>query len=336
MRAMNLPKRPNDKLLSLLYSAASVEVAPKVPMVQSYLYQDATQAPSGSVLDSLMEKDWTQKPAVDILSHRWVKEQSVMSNVLKYPCFNQFISEKDFVNIFPANRERAYRVPGPTKQGLAVTSIKSRNPLTLVFQDAYYLVFKNTVEAALYAVETRGRALNGISLNLQMVEPNMDMISHCFSPFLFKNQRQPAKVAQLEKFPSTGEIFRGMAKRKNQANKAETLTQGHESLNMHPNFAFIRQLANPELRQRSVMVRHMPFGLSKHTIPRMLWDYELESVQTLVEDIVRASHIQLFIFKSSSHAQRFVRNWHGKHWEMMQHHRQEKKFHSPILCEIIA
>ena len=65
-----LSKGASNRLLNLLYTTTSTEIATKVPIVSKYLYQqDETltnekpnEKAKGSILDGLMENEWKQKP----------------------------------------------------------------------------------------------------------------------------------------------------------------------------------------------------------------------------------------------------------------------------------
>ncbi|CAN3375181.1 hypothetical protein DIURU_001117 [Diutina rugosa] len=329
----------SKKLLNLLYQATSREVAPKVPMVKAHLFaNDEAQLPTKSALDDLMENQWNQKPALEALEHPWVRKNKP-SNILHIPCPSSCLTEEDFVDIFPINRERQYRVPHNTKKGLDVKMIKSRHPLTLNFENSYYLVFKNAIEASLYALETHNKALNGFRLKPSFVEPSIHAAKYWVSPWFLEKSPSPLKIKNdIFQLPTPkvpiSVITRKDDHYRNLLNQLETTTQKVDSDQIHPNFDIINTLTHTDRRSRSVIVRNWPFGILPSTTNRLLWDYDVESMSPILSDITKNLSVHLITFTNPTMAKRFVRNYHGKKWDPIQWGHKEKPLHEPIQAEI--
>lgn len=329
----------SKKLLNLLYQATSREVAPKVPMVKAHLFAtDGAELPAKLALDDLMENQWNQKPAVAALDHPWIRKHSP-TNVLHIACPSSFLTEEDFVDVFPINRERQYRVPHNTKRGLDVKMIKLRHPLTLAFENLYYLVFNNAIEALLYVLETHNKTINGLRLRPSFVEPLAHVAKHWVLPWFVEKLPLPLKIKDDIYLWPTPKIPLSIITRKldyyrNLLTQLDTATQKVDSDQPHPNLDIINTITHTDRRRRLVIVRNWPFGILPLTTNRLLWDYDVESMAPVLSDITKNLSVHLITFTNPTQAQRFIRNYHGRKWDPIQWGHKEKPLHEPIQVEI--
>ncbi|KAG2731900.1 hypothetical protein G9P44_005487 [Scheffersomyces stipitis] len=351
----------SQRLMNLLHKTSTSEVAPKIGAVSRFLYEsEASPEPSRSYLDGIMENEWNQREMVQAVSE--IPSECKRTNILKFECPNSLITKADFANIYPINRDRLFKLGRQFDKGLEFEVVKARNPVSLMFSNSYYLVFPNFVHSAVYFRETANKQINGHRLKLTFVEPTIDELKYMVSPFLASDYRD--MLSRMEEHvehnvnvqtpfssllskdlsqiafrdiykynPTTSKIISSLLK---QSQPLEEELMNVESVN--PNFKSLTKLINSPVRASTVLVRNLPFGLSKHTIPRLLWNYELNlknPVTSVVQDPVKQINIQLIRFLNPTGATRFVHNFHGRRWDTIQHQRQEKKLYDPIFCEII-
>ncbi|ODV76975.1 uncharacterized protein CANTADRAFT_321000 [Suhomyces tanzawaensis NRRL Y-17324] len=349
-----LTKEASQRLANLLYASTSTEVASKVPIVTKHLYGDLNTHIK-SALDGLMENEWNQIPTEAALD--LVPANAPKSNILQLKCNCSFLTRNDFLNLFPINRERRFLLPQELREGLKFQVVKKRDPLTLTFENAYYLIFPNHLQACIYYMETQHKAVNGLAMDFKFEELSRNKLKYIMSPFLgpdglnlLQSMKQSNALNKhtiqnpFHEFQTPSQHISTESILKYAPLKSEILSQllklevDPKSKDVNPNYELLTQLTDASTRANSVLVRNLPFGLSKHTIPRLLWDYDLvrkSPITTIVNNPVKQTHIQLIRFENSASSERFVRNFHGKKWDTMQHHQDEKKFYEPILCEIV-
>lgn len=353
--SLKLSKGASDRLLNLLYTTTSTEIATKVPIVSKFLYQQDQTDPSsrvgGSILDGLMENEWKQKPiesAVgDLPSVSAVRKKS---NILKFNCQNSFISYDDFYNIYPINRERRYYLSDELRKGLKFKAVKARDPTNLLHTGYYYLVFPNYKHACVYWLETMGKQINGVDLNFEFVSATANELKYMSSPLLDSSindvlNNQKIRIEKTVGNTPIQNIFKYSQNKTALINQIIALSNekrdNYETLDLDPLYGPISDLVDTSNRVALVLVRNLPFGLSKHALPKLLWDYDLAPIPkisncftTIVSDPINQVHLNLIRFANRENAQRFVRNFHGRKWESVQSEK-EKKLYEPILCEIV-
>ncbi|CCE81827.1 Piso0_002502 [Millerozyma farinosa CBS 7064] len=346
------PKQTSERLLKLLYKTASTELAPKNPIVTRYLYEREGEehvSSSTSVLDDLRANQWRQKPIDSVLEDiPATAETKEKSCILKFNCPNSFLDFSDFYNIYPINRERKYFLSDDLRRGIQLKTVKARSPSNLLFMGSYYLVFPNYKHACVYWMETVGKQLNGYDLKLKFVRPSKEIIEQMSSPFFDPDintklsgmsggsplsnikrksifEISPAKHALIDKIIHTD----------------KTRPVNYETLDIDPAYEDLCDFLDLKERVSSVLVRNLPFGLSKHALPKLLWDYDFAPLPnlsscftTIHNDPTNQLHLTLIRFANKDNAVRFVRNFHGRRWESVQSGK-EKKLHEPLLCEII-
>lgn len=350
---MKIDKKASDRLLNLLYTTTLKEVATKVPIVTKVLYQQ-DDVPQKSVLDSLAENEWKQKPieqaVADLPQGTLTKNRS---NILKFTCPNSLLSQYDFYNLFPINRERRYNLVGDLRRnGLPFSAIKGRNPLSLLHSGSYYLLFESHKHACVYWMETRDKVVNGFDMKLEFVLPKESELKYMLSPFLDSNinnvlKNKPIMYELVPKTPVNMIFLSSKEKQKLLAEIKETSStivrdsESYKLLDLDPTHKPLFKFLDPKTRHSSVLVRNLPMDLSPHALPKLLWDYDLakpssinDCFTTIRLDPVNQIHLTLIRFADHQNARRFVRNYHGKRWRLVlaSHH---KLFHSPILCEVI-
>ncbi|CUM62713.1 uncharacterized protein PRCAT00000269001 [Priceomyces carsonii] len=350
-----LTKNASDRLINLLYTATSRDVATKIPIIKKHLYEliNKDKEIRGSILDDLMENQWKQKPmekaTVDI---EGVVSTKRKSNILKFKCQNSYISEFDFYNIYPISRERTYLLPRDIYKGITFEVIKSRNPFNLLHNGLYYLIFSSYVHACTYLLETFNKSINGFRLNMEFVEPSSNELKYMTSPYLdhsindvLHHSVNPFALADPGRVPVL-EIFKYSNSKSSIIKKILELEKKRHQKEYHtfakdPTSSLLADLVDKETRQSSVLVRNLPFGTSRFALPKLLWNYEMAPLEddfncytTILSDPIRQVNLHLIRFANKSNARRFVRNFHGKRWESVQS-RKEKPLYEPILCEIV-
>ena len=351
-------KNASERLVNILYSASSKETSKNVPLVRKYLYEQARDQASSldkdnekSILDGLLENQWKQKLLEEAIVDIRGKEKTLKAtNVLAFKCYNSFISYEDFYHIYPINRERKYLLPYNLIRGLNFKAIKARNPANLLFTGHYYLVFPCFKHTCAYWLETRGKRINGVELNLQFVDPTANELKYMLSPLLDPNinnvlGNQPVKLKKNVGNTPIQDIYRSSPSK---AKLVEDLLHysrkrvpDYEKLDMDPLYPIMEMLLDTSRRSTLVLVRNLPFGLSKHALPKLLWDYDLapldklsDCITTIMNDPITQVHITLIRFADQDNAKRFVRNFHGRKWQSVQSEK-EKVLPEPLLCEIL-
>lgn len=352
-----LSKQASDRLLNLLYTTSSTEVASKIPAVRRFLYEHTAdepvpsqsvvrplisvgesllqqQPPSSvpqvrSILDDLSDNEWRQKPILRAVTDI---NSKCKTNIIRLQSPSH-ITKTDFHNIFPINRERTYLLQGPLRDGPRFEMVKARDPKTLEFTGSYLLIFENHVQACVYAKETESKVINGLRVRWEFMDIH-NCIRELISPWINTKPENIDGVPSLQLpfsqiySPETASIMTQICNQPTSTN-----------LEIHPNFATLTKLIDSPQRASSVLVHNLPFGLSKHTLPRLLWNYDLairNPVTTITSDILKERHIHLIRFQNPSSANRFVRNFHGRKWDSMQHQKVEKKLYDPIRCEVVG
>ncbi|RLV82790.1 hypothetical protein JA9_003846 [Meyerozyma sp. JA9] len=351
---MKIDKKASDRLLNLLYTTTSKEVATKVPIVTKVLYQQDSE-PQKSVLDSLAENEWRQKPieqAVAELPRGPLTKNR--SNILKFTCPNSFISQHDFYNLFPINRERRYNLVGDLRRnGLPFSAIKGRNPLSLLHSGSYYLLFESHKHACVYWMETRDKVVNGFDMKLEFVLPKESELKYMSSPFLDPGinsvlNNKPLVYESVPKTPvstifsSSKEKSKLLGEIKETSSTIDRDSEDYRLSDVDPTHKPLFRFLDPKTRHSSVLVRNLPMDLSPHALPKLLWDYDLaksssvnDCFTTIRLDPVNQVHLTLIRFADQHNAHRFVRNYHGKRWRSVSAS-SNKQFHSPILCEVLS
>lgn len=283
---------------------------------------------------------------------------SCQSNIIRLRSTG-YINVSDFHNIFPINRERNYLLPGILRDGLLFEMVKGRDPFTLEFDGTYFLVFENHVQACVYAKETELKVINGLRVRWEFVDMNKSVrkmvtpwIDHIHSNSTEKRSLVSSHSLLAENISKSATLHQGQPIQSIPLSKIyapdklsiiQQITKlgngDFLSLDPHPSYPLLCKLIDSPQRLSCVLVHNLPFGLSKHTLPRLLWNYDLavrNAITTIASDILKERHVHLLRFQNPSSAIRFVRNFHGKKWDSMQHQNEEKKLYDPITCEILG
>lgn len=325
---VKVSKSGTDKLLKLVYESAVGESKKGTPSVTNYLYENSNV--SGSTLDSLKANQWRQKPWTSAVED--VKQFKPMtSNVLKFPTPISLLTNTDFYSLYPVYRDRKYELPKHLDTtGIKFNVIKGRNPMNLLFRKCYYLVFPDSLQATVYYLETKNKSINGASLNLHFTSIR-DELKYMSSPWLDSSvQNIPKEIHHND----TTKLF-------------QMSPSKHHLLSMmlkedkDPDYTTIQAFIDFDTRNASVLVKNLPFGLSKHALPRLLWDYDfpehldLEDCFTyLIQNPVHQLNFATIRFKDHDNAKRFVTTFHGKTWQNFQSEKV-KRIYEPLLCEIL-
>lgn len=334
MTASKLSKGASDRLLNLLYATSLVEIANKTPLVAKFIHDlplpssvDQPQPPR-SILEDLTSNNWNRKPwSLVALDLPETPATQIRSNILKFKCKNNFISNDTFHNLYPIERERKYQLPTSlVKNGPPFFAIKGRNPLDLQPVGVYYLVFQSFSLAAAYWLETAGKVVNGFDFKLEFMELTSKDLNQMSSPHISALYGEQVQTPLLE-HP--------------QQPKLQLLVKNVEV--SYP-YSLLLDYSMFDARQSMVLVKNLPFGLSKHALPKILWDYNLatshgtgihpDCITSVISDPVNQVSLTLIRFADRTNAIRFIRNFHGRKWESIQT-KKEKKLYEPILCEIL-
>lgn len=318
-----LTKASGERLANLLFTTTSREVAPKVPKMKKFLYDienDSGPLPS-SILDGLLLNLWKQRPINEAPNDLPTNKRHVASNILQFPCTSAYIKPQDFKSLFPVHRERQYEIP--KDQDLKFQVVKLRNPTNLCFENAYYLIFRNYIEACVYLNETNHKQVNGLGLNLKFVEMDHNRLKHIFSPYI-----------EGKSIPQTGKLFEHVPIRELFCN-SKKLKQ-IEQLSENPtnvDYDTMTKYIDATTRRSSIVVRNLPMKLTDDALSRILWDYELNKNPfiTVIHDTVKQAHVKVIRFTHESCADRFVRNFHGKRWDFS----GDGKLYEKVLCEVL-
>lgn len=366
-----------------------------------------------SILDDLKSNQWNHKPSEDALKDLPKGPQtSIKSNVLRFSCKSNYLTEATFQNLYPIKRERKYLIPTikqaqeilrgkpykvdeimneSNRSGIDSTSsstittgssskintslysdhmtrtsssdhapdhmtaaesiisttnhlpfhvIKGRTPLQLQPIGSYYLIFPTHLHACIYYLETMGKVVNGFDLSLEFISmhgKNSDL-KYLSSPFLDDSMELQSTKSVSSSNDLAADDFVGSPTKSKLFHQLSSSPHHHENLPL----AALLSFASSDSRTNCVLVRNLPFGLSKHTLPKLLWDYELAPLndpsKCIVEvssDIASLVHVVLIRFANHTNAKRFVRNFHGRKWESGVQSRSEKKLYDPLFCEIL-
>lgn len=347
-----LPDGAYKRLLGLLYKKAAPELNTKVPMVKRILYDlDLSEESSKSVLDELVENQWRQKPmetAVQDVQQELATIQP--TSLLRFSCKNAYVGGDDMQNIFPINRERKYFLELDLRKGIQFSVVKSRNPISLQFTGAYYLIFPNVSQACVYYMETKAKVINGMDLNLEFVRPIDQHLKKMASPFLQRDinsilahnklevPSDKVGTAPIEKIFACSDFKLRIISQLRQLEEDRSRFVGQTA---DPLYELLTFFVDSNIRNRLVLVKNLPFGISEPALENLLWDYELDnqddpqsSITRMEVDPVTQSSKTLIKFSDPIDATRFVRNFHGRRWEKMSS-RKEKALYEPLLCEIV-
>lgn len=340
-----LSAQASNRLLGLLHDGASKVVASRIPVVSKVLYESSVEN-TQSALDGLLENQWRFKPVLEAVKD--VPASLKPSNVLRWRTPTTLVTAQDLHNCFPLLRERKYWLPHKLAFGVPFYVVKSRSPVTLLPTGSYYLVFPNYNLACVYWLETRGKSLNGLDLDLEFVGMRPDHLKYMLSPWLDPHA-SPVSDPGLAVGKAPLRVLFEASKLKSQwldqiahitSNTAyrpqDYLDKAHDPL-----YGPLLQLIDVKGRNCTVLVRNLPFNLSKHTLPKLLWDYDFPSniarsacFKRVVSDPYKQASLMLIRFADPDNAERFVRNFHGRRWEILQLDR-EKAFYEPLLCEVV-
>lgn len=340
------PRSSQDRLLNLLYKKTVPEIRPRIPAVKRVLYEQPIAPPGKSALDSLMKYLWWQDPMENAMEEITKKIPKIpKSNVIELRCKNAFVGKDDLINMFPVAEERQYNLEGDLEKGLEFHVIKARNPVSLLFLGSYYLVFPNYNQACVYYLETQGKHINGLEMDLNFLKITENHLKRMSSPFL----HHPTPIENFDYLSdnygrvSISDLFQ---KSPNQLfNLKEILGIPRKkskfvSQNVDPMYNILNEYLGKQFRNRLVIVRNLPLGVTGPGLESLLWDYEFENEDNPQASITNlfsnaSTHITLALMKFKDHknAKRFVRNYHGRKWEKVTN-RKEKSLYEPILCEI--
>ncbi|QBM88850.1 protein PET54 [Metschnikowia aff. pulcherrima] len=341
------PRTAHDRLLNLLYKKTVPEIKPRIPIVKRVLYeQDPGQFPLRSTLDGLVKYQWRQQPITTAISDVQEKfPDAVKSNVLQMSSRNAFVGSADLHNIFPIPAERRYALKNHLEKGLKFHFVKARNPISLLFLGSFYLVFPNYNQACVYYMETRNKQINGLDVNLQFVSLTENHLKRMASPFLDCPKPIESFSYQSERYGSVPitSIFSSSVHQSNLVKELDTFSDDRSKFTeekVDPLYDLLAQYLGQSYRDRLVIVRNLPFGVTGPALESLLWDYEFEnddfpqdSITNLYSDASSQVTLALLKFKDHKNAKRFVRNYHGRRWEKVTK-RKEKPLYEPILCEI--
>lgn len=336
----------HDRLLNLLYKKTVPEIKTKIPIVKRVLYDpDTATDPQKSVLDELMEYQWDQRPMEEAVADvAKAQLSSPRSNILRLDCRNAFVGRTDLHNIFPINRERLYSLPQPLRKGLDFHVVKARNPYTLLFTGAYYLVFPNYNQACVYYLETKNKMINGLPLDLQFVSPTETHLCKMGSPLLHADPDMVPSHYLPSFLANTADAFAKSEEQLQIIRKLQDLDldrSSHMGTEKDPLYDLLAYFMDVPSRYSTVLVKNLPFGISKPALHNLLWNYEFQTLENpqksiirLYADPVKQVSVTLMKFRDERNAQRLVRNYHGRRWEKMLS-RKEKALYEPLLCEIV-
>lgn len=316
-----MPPGTTNKLLNLLYDQ-TVEVSrTATPLIKNRLYDKPLESP---VLDGLMGQTWSK---LQLHKAPSLVKSSVKSNILMFKTTMPFLTRNDFYDIYPIARERVFSLPPEMKNGLKFHPVKARNPLTLSFKNAYYLIFPNHAHAAAYVTEVKNKLINGVPLRFEFKMPDTNTLLNISVPVLESEYRLDAKVDPLGLFS---------------LEKSQLIKQ-IPSQEIDDNFEDMSKLIDFETRASSVLVRNLPIGLSKHALPRLLWDYEFPKDTPISKCFIQIerdlkSQVNIMVIRFANHenAERFTRSFHGTKWQGFTTDKSKMhRLYEPISCEIL-
>ncbi|CAK9441392.1 uncharacterized protein LODBEIA_P52600 [Lodderomyces beijingensis] len=316
----------SKRLMNLLYdqTASKLQLPEVMPQVysKSSLYLDLDKDEDGSTSPSNGDDSWLEFyhssqsrkiPARDALLKCSPKFQS---NIMSFQCPNSYITKNDFQNMLPRKRYQTYNL-NPVDD---FEVIKKRDDNMLSFQNEYLFIFKNQLSACVYQLETQNKLLNGMPMNLNF-EP-IEVITRHLLPK--KLQQQPNHSRLVDEIIFLNSSIVPLDRLEEQFSNYDLLMD---------------MLRLPEQR-RSLLVHNWPFGVKLSTIKQYFRNFGLDPVhpRTVIEsNIARETNIILLHFNKETDALRFMRNFHGRDWSMLQEFSstREKVFYQPLLCETL-
>ncbi|ODV64826.1 hypothetical protein HYPBUDRAFT_154156 [Hyphopichia burtonii NRRL Y-1933] len=353
-----LPKASSDRLLNLLYTATAKEVSNKVPIVTKHLYANQDRPESGeaagnkSEFETLLQNPYNHKPMIQAMEDMaQIDSRSIKSTVLRFRCPSSLLTPNDFYYIYPINRERQYLLNGSLHQGLTFSVVKGRNPTTLMFNGSYYLIFPNYNQACIYWLETKLKYINGFNVNFEFVDITESSLKNLSSPFLkpsyisssFASDTLNPNITPIHKIFKESDYHSKVLEEIFKLRKHNYDPVKYTEKSIDPIFHQLNKFVLPKLRQKLVLVKNLPFNLSKYTLSKLLWNYDLEPLSnqslcftTIINDPLVQTRLTLIRFADSLNARRFVRNFHGRKWDNIQFaEKKERKVYDPILCELL-
>lgn len=339
-----------NRLLNLLHAKSIAEARPKVAAVKRVLYDHAAPSyPAQSILDDLMKKRWEQQPLkAAIAETEQIAPHGVKSNVLVLNCPMAHVGRVDLHNIYPRINDRRFALPQALRDGPRFHVVKARNPVTLLFAGCYYLVFANYNQGCAYYLESRGKLINGFGVDLRFVHPNVHHLKHMGSSLLHSRSTAPVAnfevLSQTYKQRSYKEVFAESAPQCKIIAELEKIDRDRSAycdLDQDPLFDLLEYFMDIPSRYSLVVVRNLPFGITRPVLYQLLWNYEFATAEN-PQDSMRLLHsdpgaqvtVVLLHFKDEVNARRFVRNYHGRHWDKMIKIKL-KALYEPIRCEIV-
>lgn len=339
-----------NRLLNLLHAKTVPEIREKVSVMKRVLYDHESSPDSEtSVLDDMMHSPWEQKPmsmAVEEVEKSMPKLSK--SNILRLNCPIAQIGRADLHNIYPMIRDRRFALPELMRKGLNFHVVKARNPISLLFTGSYYLVFPNYNQACVYYLESKGKLINGFEVDLDFVYPNKTNLKYMGSPILHsKNINSIEGFDDLsEKFKQLDslDLFRDSETQLKIIEELEKVKKDRSAfMNMEkdPLYEILEYFMDVPSRYNLVIVRNLPFGVTKPNLNQLLWNYEF-ATENNPQDSMGILHcspatqvtLALMRFKDETNARRFVRNYHGRPWNKMSKS-NVKPLYESIRCEIV-
>lgn len=202
-------------------------------------------------------------------------------------------------------------------------------------------------------MEMRDKMVNGFDIKLEFVIPKESELKYMLSPFFDTDingslKNKPLPILDLVPKTPLSTIFHS-SKRKLQQTKQlkkasasiDRTSDSYTLLDTDPTHDILLSFLDVDVRNRYVLVRNLPIDLSPHALPKLLWDYDLADLPDLSDcfttvrlDPVNQVHLKVIRFADHTNAQRFVRNYHGKKWHLVQAG-DDKPLPKPILCEVL-
>lgn len=339
-----LSTQASNRVLGLLHEGASKAVAPKLPVVSKVLYESSSEG-TQSALDGLLDNQWRFKDIHSAIED--IPANLPITNVLRWSTPTTLVSAQDLHNCYPILRERKYWLPHKGAYGVKFHVVRARNPLTLLPTGAYYLVFPNYNLACVYWLETRGKSLNGLDLDLEFTEMRPHNLKFMLSPWLDPRASPvTGAMASVNKTPLHS-LFE-TSKKKSQllkriaenVNKPSYKPADYKGDVEDPLYRPLLDLIDVHSRNSTVLLRNLPFNLRSSALPQLLWDYDFPAdvarsscFKSVVCDPYKQANLMLIRFADADNARRFVRNFHGRRWENLR--QSDKAFYEPMLCEVV-
>lgn len=347
---MAKPGPAYDRLLNVLYSKTVPEIGHKMSAVKRVLYdEEPVSHPETSILDDMMRGRKDQKQMLDAMALTESRISGIAkSNILRLNCPVAQIATSDLLNIYPSSQDRQFALPTDLSRGPVFHSIKARNPFNLQFLGSHYLLFPNYNQACVYYMESKGKVINGFEMDLDFVLPTENHLKHIGSPLLHLNNKVPTEnleqLSESYKQMACEDIFHASDRQLKiiaELNNIEKDRSTYQNLDTDPLYGIMRYFADIPSRYSTVVVRNLPFGITKPALNQLLWNYDFKteenpqnSIRILHSDTISQSTLVLIAFKDVLNARRFVRNYHGRQWDKMSKLKL-KSLYEPIRCEIV-